>query len=814
MPAMRARDRCRGRDATAGPRCTRSSRASIPSTAARLAAHTTRSASSARSRCTRSTGRPLSSCRARAKPAARRHRRDRASRSCRATARALHRDDRRRASTRCSRPGSSRSSRRCARATRSTARLPSMRCVGYRQAWAFSTARSTATACARRHRRDAPAREAPAHVAARDAGARRSTRMRNSRRCRALGATGPPRLTARCCRAIIRLSIAHRTLPRPRPCARTLYDKLLDSHVVRTEADGTALLYIDRHLVHEVTSPQAYEGLRLAGRKPWRVGVDRRHRRPQHADQGLGRGHPRSDLAHAGRDARRQHPRDRREGVLPVPRPAPGHRARDRPRDRARRCPGMTVVCGDSHTSTHGAFAALAFGIGTSEVEHVLATQCLLTQEARRRCWSASTAGSRRGVTAKDIVLAVIGQIGTAGGTGHAIEFARRGDPRAVDGRADDGLQHGDRGGRARRHGRASTTRRSTTCAAGRSRRAASCGTARSRTGARCVSDEGATFDTTHVFDAARDPAAGHVGHVAGDGRADRRPRARSRPASATRRGATASSARSRTWGSTPNTPITDIAIDKVFIGSCTNSRIEDLRAAAAVARGRHVASNVKLAMVVPGSGLVKAQAEREGLDTRVPRRGLRMARAGLLDVPRDERRPARAGRALRVDVEPQFRRPAGRRRPHASRQPGDGRRAAAIAGHFVDVRRAVVAEVARSPATPHRAADRDGTVSRPHRARRAARPRERRHRRDHPEAVPEVDQALGLRPEPVRRVALPRPRRAGHGQRAAAAQSGFRAERAALPGRDRSCSRAATSAAAARASTRRGRSPTTASAR
>jgi 3-isopropylmalate/(R)-2-methylmalate dehydratase large subunit len=202
--------------------------------------------------------------------------------------------------------------------------------------------------------------------------------------------------------------------------ARTLYDKLWDSHVVREDADGTALIYIDRHLVHEVTSPQAFEGLKLQGasRGAWLGG---RHRRPQHADQGLEQGHRRPDLAHAGRDARRQHPRarrkayfpflDRRQGIVHVIGPEQGARCRH------------DVVCGDSHTSTHGAFGALAFGIGTSEVEHVLATQCLVMKKAR----SMQIRVDGRlapGVTAKDLVLAIIGRIGTAGGTGYAIEFA------------------------------------------------------------------------------------------------------------------------------------------------------------------------------------------------------------------------------------------------------------------------------------------------------------------------------------------------------------------------------------------------------
>src|SRR5512143_1892722 len=203
---------------------------------------------------------------------------------------------------------------------------------------------------------------------------------------------------------------------------RTLYDKLWDSHVVRTEEDGTALLYIDRHLVHEVTSPQAFEGLKLAGRKPWRaqsIVATADHNTPtQHWDRGIA--DPVSRLQVETLDAnirwsgaKAYFPfRDRREGIVHVIGPEQGATL-----------PGMTVVCGDSHTSTHGAFAALAFGIGTSEVEHVLATQCLLTRKAKSMRIRAE-GRLARGVTAKDLVLSVIGRIGTAGGTGHAIEFA------------------------------------------------------------------------------------------------------------------------------------------------------------------------------------------------------------------------------------------------------------------------------------------------------------------------------------------------------------------------------------------------------
>ena len=253
--------------------------------------------------------------------------------------------------------------------------------------------------------------------------------------------------------------------------ARTLYDKLWDSHVVRTEADGTALLYIDRHLVHEVTSPQAFEGLKLAGRKPWRVEsivATADHNTPtQHWD----RGHRRPDLAR--RRSRRSTPtsarhgakayfpfRDRRQGIVHVIGPEQGATL-----------PGMTVVCGDSHTSTHGAF-------GCARVRHRHVRGRARARDAvpadarrRRRCWSRRRHACRAACTAKDIALAVIGRIGTAGGTRLRDRVRRRGDPRAVDGRPHDGVQHGDRGGRARRHDRASTTRRSPISRAARSRR-------------------------------------------------------------------------------------------------------------------------------------------------------------------------------------------------------------------------------------------------------------------------------------------------------------------------------------------------------
>jgi len=391
----------------------------------------------------------------------------------------------------------------------------------------------------------------------------------------------------------------------------TLYDKLFDSHVVRTESDGTALLYIDRHLVHEVTSPQAYEGLRLAGRKPWRTSsivATADHNTPTR-DWDAGIRDPISrtqvetlDANIKATGAKAYFPfRDRRQGIVHVIGPEQGATL-----------PGMTVVCGDSHTSTHGAFAALAFGIGTSEVEHVLATQCLLAKKSKSMLVRVD-GRLAPGVTAKDLVLAVIGRIGTAGGTGHAIEFAGSAvRALSVEGRmtmCNMAIEAGARAGMVACDG--------TTIDYLRGRPFAPVGAAWDRATTywrTLVSDDGARFDVTHVVDGASIAPQVTWGTspemvVAVDGRVPDPDRERD----ATRRDGMEKAL--SYMGLTPNTPMTDIHVDKVFIGSCTNSRIEDLRQAAAVARGRRVARNVTLAMVVPGSGLVKAQAEAEGLD-------------------------------------------------------------------------------------------------------------------------------------------------------------------------------------------------------
>jgi len=467
--------------------------------------------------------------------------------------------------------------------------------------------------------------------------------------------------------------------------ARTLYDKLWESHVVRTEEDGTALLYIDRHLVHEVTSPQAYEGLKLAGRLPWRtdsIVATADHNTPtRHWDRGID--DPVSRLQVETLDAnilatgaKAYFPfRDKRQGIVHVIGPEQGATL-----------PGMTVVCGDSHTSTHGAFASLAFGIGTSEVEHVLATQCLLTKQAKAMC--VNVEGTLpAGCTAKDIVLAVIGRIGIAGGSGYAIEFAGSAiRALSMEGRmtvCNMAIEAGARAGMIAAD--------DTTIDYLKGRPLAPSGELWDRAVAHwrtLQSDPGAMFDRVVNIDAAT--IAPHVTWGTSpemvttiDGRVPD-PEAEKDPV--LREGIE----RALVYmGLEPGTPIADIAIDKVFIGSCTNSRIEDLRAAAAVARGRRVAKNVRLAMVVPGSGLVKRQAEREGLDRVFIDAGFEWREPGcsMCLAMNDDR------------LEPGERCASTSNRNFEGRQGAGGRThlvspamaaAAAVAGHFVDVRRLV----------------------------------------------------------------------------------------------------------------------------
>ena len=392
--------------------------------------------------------------------------------------------------------------------------------------------------------------------------------------------------------------------------AKTLYDKLWDEHVVRVDDTGTALLYIDRQLIHEVTSPQAFEGLRLAGRQPWRVSANLAvpdHNVPT-TDRAAGIADPvsRLQVETLGTNCltfgiTELSMGDKRQGVVHVVGPEQGFTL-----------PGTTVVCGDSHTATHGAFGALAFGIGTSEVEHVLATQTLIQRKSKSMLISVD-GQLGAGVTAKDIVLAIIGEIGTAGGTGYVIEFGGEAiRALSMEGRMTVCNMAIEAGARA---GLIGVDEKTVDYMRGRPlapegelfERAA----AHWRT---LVSDAGAQFDRVLHIDAASLKPQVTWGTspemvLPVDGRVPD-PAAESDPVKANgiRRALDY-------MGLTAGTPISEIRPDKVFIGSCTNSRIEDLRAAAEIARGRKVADSIKLAMVVPGSGLVKEQAEAEGLD-------------------------------------------------------------------------------------------------------------------------------------------------------------------------------------------------------
>jgi 3-isopropylmalate/(R)-2-methylmalate dehydratase large subunit len=463
---------------------------------------------------------------------------------------------------------------------------------------------------------------------------------------------------------------------------QTLYDKLWAGHLVRQEPDGTALIYIDRHLVHEVTSPQAFEGLKLAGRKPWRmdsVVATADHNTPT-TDWDKGIKDPISRLQVETLDAnirefgaKAYFPfLDRRQGIVHVIGPEQGATL-----------PGMTVVCGDSHTSTHGAFGCLAHGIGTSEVEHVLATQCLMQKKMKSMLIEVNgTLG--RGVTAKDVALALIGKIGTAGGTGYAVEFGGSA-VRALSMEARMTLCNMaiEAGARA---GMVAVDETTTEYLRGRpfapkdgmwDRAVASWGTLKS--------DVNARFDFVVRLDAREIKPQVTWGTspemvVPVDGRV---PDPDKEKDEVKREGME----RALTYmGLKPNARITDIRIDKVFIGSCTNSRIEDLRAAAQIVRGRRVAANVRLAMVVPGSGLVKEQAEKEGLDRVFRDAGFEWRQPGcsMCLALNDDR------------LEPGERCASTSNRNFEGRQGAGGRThlvspamaaGAAIAGHFVDVR-------------------------------------------------------------------------------------------------------------------------------
>ncbi|MDG3063841.1 3-isopropylmalate dehydratase large subunit [Thauera mechernichensis] len=464
--------------------------------------------------------------------------------------------------------------------------------------------------------------------------------------------------------------------------AQTLYEKLWSSHVVHQEADGTALIYIDRHLVHEVTSPQAFEGLKLAGRTPWRISsivATADHNTPtDHWDLGIQDPVSRQQVETLDANIREVGSlayfpfKDERQGIVHVIGPENGATL-----------PGMTVVCGDSHTSTHGAFGCLAHGIGTSEVEHVMATQCLLQKKSKTMLVRVD-GQLGAGVTAKDVVLAIIGKIGTAGGTGYAMEFGGSAiRALSMEGRMTICNMAIEAGARAGMVGVDETTIDYL-----KDRPFSPKGEAWDKAvdyWRSLHSDEGAEFDkvvelkaedilpqvtwgtspemVTTVDGCVPDPAA-----VADPVRREGVERAL------------------KYMGLEANTPITEIKVDQVFIGSCTNSRIEDLREAAAVAKGRRKAANVKRVLVVPGSGLVKRQAEAEGLHEVFLAAGFEWREPGCSMCL-----------AMNADrLEPGERCASTSNRNFEGRQGAGGRThlvspamaaAAAVTGHFTDVR-------------------------------------------------------------------------------------------------------------------------------
>ena len=465
---------------------------------------------------------------------------------------------------------------------------------------------------------------------------------------------------------------------------RTLYDKIWDEHVVHTEDDGTAVLYIDRHLLHEVTSPQAFEGLDLASRKVWRISANLAvsdHNVPT-TDRSHGIADPVSKLqvdtldSNCDRNGITQFKMtDKRQGIVHVIGPEQGATL-----------PGMTVVCGDSHTSTHGAFGALAHGIGTSEVEHVLATQTLLAKKARNMLVKVE-GQITKGCGAKDIVLAIIGKIGTAGGTGYTIEFAGSAiRALSMEGRMTVCNMAIEAGARA---GLIGVDEITLNYVQGRPFSPKGLELQQALEYWRTLrSDADAHWDAVVEIDAAtiRPQVTWGTSPEMVLSIEDRVPDP-DRERDPVKRGAME---RALTYMALePNKPIADILIDKVFIGSCTNSRIEDIREAAAVVRriGGKVASNVKLAMVVPGSGLVKEQAEREGLDQVFKSAGFEWREPGCSMCL-----------AMNADrLEPGERCASTSNRNFEGRQGAGGRThlvspamaaAAAMEGHFVDVRR------------------------------------------------------------------------------------------------------------------------------
>jgi 3-isopropylmalate/(R)-2-methylmalate dehydratase large subunit len=461
---------------------------------------------------------------------------------------------------------------------------------------------------------------------------------------------------------------------------KTLYDKIWDDHLVQNNEDGTSLIYIDRHLVHEVTSPQAFEGLRMNGRKvraPERTLAVVDHNVPT-TDRSLPNPDPESaiqiaTLAENTRDFGVEYydPFDKRQGIVHIVGPEQGFTL-----------PGMTIVCGDSHTSTHGAFGALAHGIGTSEVEHVLATQTLIQQKAKNMLVRVD-GQLPPGVTAKDIILAIIGEIGTAGGTGHVIEFAGEAiRSLSMEGRMTVCNMTIEGGARA---GLIAPDEKTFEYVKGRPRAPKGAALEQAIEYWKTLkSDDDAVYDKVVILDAGKLPPIVSWGSspedvisVTGvvpnpDDIKDENKRASKHRAL-------------EYMGLTPGTKITDIAVERVFIGSCTNGRIEDLRAAAKMVGGKKVASHVN-AMVVPGSGLVKEQAEAEGLDVIFKEAGFEWREPGCSMCL-----------AMNPDkLKPQERCASTSNRNFEGRQGFKGRThlvspqmaaAAAIAGHFVDIR-------------------------------------------------------------------------------------------------------------------------------
>lgn len=462
---------------------------------------------------------------------------------------------------------------------------------------------------------------------------------------------------------------------------KTLYDKLWEAHALRTDADGISLLYIDRHLVHEVTSPQAFEGLRMADRTPWRVNANLAvadHNIPT-VNRASGITDPVSKLqvdtlsSNCREFGITEYPiEDVRQGIVHVIGPEQGATL-----------PGMTLVCGDSHTSTHGAFAALAFGVGTSEVEHVLATQCLLQKKSKNLRINVNGELSH-GVTAKDVILAIIGHIGTAGGTGYVVEYAGSVvRAMSMEGRmtmCNMSIEAGARAGLIACD--------DTTLGYVKGRAYAPQGELWQQA---CVAWSDLRSDPDAEFDLEVELAAADIAPQVTWGTSPEMvtavngvvpdPSAAGDPASQEGIGRALAY-----MDLEPGTRVTDIHLDKVFIGSCTNARIEDLREAAKIVQGKAVANSIELAMVVPGSGLVKQQAESEGLADVFTKAGFEWREPGCSMCL-----------AMNADrLEPGERCASTSNRNFEGRQGRGGRThlvspamaaAAAITGHFVDVR-------------------------------------------------------------------------------------------------------------------------------